>query len=100
MCSFAEQGLGQKAVVLDLCSISWTPQTSLEKPVHRSVVKYLETIPEVPSFDPMLVTGCFEDLVGCVSVNGNKMVVMERLEQFATAICLESFVHFPSSLSS
>ena len=71
--------------MLDLCSISWTLQTSLEKPVHRSVVKYLETIPELPRFDPMLVTGCFEDLVGCVSVNGNKMVVMERLESFATA---------------
>jgi hypothetical protein len=55
-------------------------QTSLEKAVHRSIVKYLETIPELPSFDPMHVTGCFEDLVGCVRVNGNKAVVMERLE--------------------
>ena len=85
MRSFGEQESGWQAAVLDVRCISWTLQTSLEKPVHYAIVKYLATIPELPNFDPTLVTGCFEVLVGCVSISGGKVVIAEGLEEFATA---------------
>ena len=85
MRSFVEQGLDQQAVALDLRCISWTFQTSLEKPVHHSIVKYLVTIPELPDFDPTFVIHCFEALVGCLSVNNGKVVIVEGLGQSALA---------------
>ena len=83
--SSGERELDRQTAALDLRCISWTFQTSLEKPVHHSIVKYLATIPELPDFDPTLVTGCFEILVGCVSISNGKVGIIEGLDQLATA---------------
>ena len=80
-----ERELDRQTAALDLRCISWTFQTSLEKPVHHSIVKYLATIPELPDFDPIIVTGCFEVLVGCVSVSNGKAVIVKGLDRLATA---------------
>ena len=85
MYSSGEQKLDQQAAVLDVRCVSWTLQTSLEKPVHYSIVKYLATIPELLDLDPTLIMGCFEVFVGCVSVGGGKAVIIEGLDQLATA---------------
>ena len=55
---------------LDLHSISWTLQTSLDGPVRLSALKLLATM-TLPDFDPTLVTNCFNVLFGCVkTMNG------------------------------
>ena len=65
--------------------ISWTLQTSLDKPIHQSALEHLATMTELTGLDPTFVTDCFNVFVGCVSFGGNKLVVIQGLEQLASA---------------
>ena len=80
-----QQKLAQQTTPSQLRCISWTLQTSLEKPVHLTTLKYLLTVTELTGLDPTLVTDCFDIFVGCVNLRDHKLVVMQGLEQLATA---------------
>jgi hypothetical protein len=58
------RGLDQRIAALDLRCILWTLQTSLDKLVHISTLKHLNTITEFTDFDSNLVMGCFNIFIG------------------------------------
>ena len=70
--------------------ISWTLQTSLDKPVHLSTLDHLMKVPELTGLDPTLVTDCLSIFIGCVDSKNGNVVVMQGSEQLATmsASCL------------
>ena len=95
-----EQELDHQTTALNLRCVSWTLQTSLEKPIHLSALKYLITITEFPSLDPTLIMDCFYIFVGCISVGDGKVVIIQGLERLATASArcfLHSFHHLSST---
>ena len=69
----------------NLRCISWTLQTSLDKPVHLTALEHLGTVTEFTGLDPVLVVDCFNVFVGCVSFNNRKPVILRGLEQLASA---------------
>ncbi|KAF9780449.1 hypothetical protein BJ322DRAFT_293868 [Thelephora terrestris] len=80
-----EQIVEEQVAMLDSRCILWTSQTSLDKPVHHSIVRYLATIPKLHNFDPTLVTLCYNVFVGCVSITDGKVVIVEGLDEPAAA---------------
>jgi len=83
--------LDKQTIVLDLRCISWILQTSLDKAVHLSTLKHLQQQMLTPiNFDPAIVAYCFDVFIGCISVNGYEVVVMQGLEQLTSvsALCL------------
>jgi hypothetical protein len=91
--------LDQHTIALDLRCISWMLQTSLDKTVHLSTLKHLETLMSMlTEFDPALVAYCFNVFIGCININNHEVVVMQGLEQLAavSALC---FFHTISHLS-
>jgi hypothetical protein len=83
------RGFDRRTAALDLRCILWTLQTSLDKLVHISTLKHLNTITEFTNFDSNLVMGCFNIFVGYISASNGKMVVTRGWEQLVTlsAIC-------------
>ena len=79
-----QQKLAQQTTPSHLRCISWTLQTSLDKPIHLTTLKYLLTVTDLTGLDPTLVTDCFNIFVGCVNLRDHKLVVMQGLEQLAT----------------
>ena len=45
--------------------ISWTIQTSLDKPVHQSTLDHLMNVPELTGLDPTLSADCLSIFIGC-----------------------------------
>ena len=93
------QGLEQETVVLDLHSITWALQTSLDGPVRLSALNYLATI-TFPDIDPALVVGCFDVLVGCVKTTNGSVVITQGSEQLVTVsvlCCLRALSHLAFS---
>jgi hypothetical protein len=91
-------GLDRQTIALDLRCISWMLLTSLDKAVHLSALKHLATMMTLGTFDPTLVSGCFDVFVDCikVDVNNRKVVIMQGLEELAavSAMCfLRTFQH-------
>ena len=82
--STPEQGLDNQATALDLRCIFWMIQTSLDKAVHLSSLRYLATIVALAGFNLTLVLDCFSIFVGCVGVEDRKVVIIQGLEQLAT----------------
>ena len=85
--------------ITDLRCISWMLQTSLDKEVHLSTLKHLESLMATPtSFDPALVTYCFVAFIGCINTSNCEVTITQGLEQLATvsAMC---FFHTISHLS-
>jgi hypothetical protein len=78
-------GLDRQPILLDLRCISWTLQTSLDKPVRLFTLEHLATIPEVGNFDPSLVADCFEVFIGCINVVDDKVVIVQGQERLVTA---------------
>ena len=74
----------QQTITMDLWCISWILQTSLDKAVHLSTLKYLASIQNLANFHPTLVFDCFNIFISCVSVGNGKVVIMRGLEQLAT----------------
>ena len=65
--------------------VSWTLQTSLDKSIRLTASEHLATMTEFTGLDSTLVTDCFNVFVGCVSLNNDTLVVIQGLEQLATA---------------
>ena len=70
--------------------ISWTIQTSLDKPVHQLTLDHLMKVPELTGLDPTLAADCLSIFIGCVNSKNGEVVVMQGSEQLATtsASCL------------
>ena len=86
-----------QVVTFDLRCISWILQTSLDKPVHLSTLRYLATMAELTHLDPILVVNCFEIFIGCINVNNGRVAIVQGLEQLATVAAgcfLRTFLHF------
>ena len=77
--------LGQRTIMLDLQCISWILQTSLDKAVHLLAFQHLTTIPELARVHPPLVVDCFNIFTGCINISNGKVVIIQGLEQLATA---------------
>ena len=96
MYSALEHRLNQRTTPLGLRCISWTLQTSLDKAVHLSTSRHLETMTELTGLDPNLALDCFNIFISCINVSNRKIVIMRGLEQLATlsARCfLRTFHH-------
>ena len=63
--------------------ISWTLQTSLDKPIHQRALEHLVTFTELTGFNPTLAVDCFNVFIGCVTISGGKLVTAQGLEQLA-----------------
>ena len=89
-------GLEEQTITLDLRCVSWILQTSLDKAIYLSALKYLATMPELTHFDSTLIMGCFNVFTNCINVTNDKVMAMGGLEQLATvsARCLlRTFCH-------
>ena len=79
------RGWDPQTTGLDLRCISWMVQTSLDKTIHLSALRLLATMTTLGSFDPALVSACFDILTGCVSIISadNKAVIPQESEELA-----------------
>ena len=68
---------------MDIRCISWTLQTSLDKPIHLLALRYLATVVELTIVDPILVADCFSVFISCISTSNYEVVVRQGLEQLA-----------------
>ena len=99
MDSFSKtHGLDQQTIALDPRCISWMLQTSLDKAIQLSTLKHLATMMALGSFDPTLVSSCFDVFIDCIKVDAsnNKVAIIQGLEQHAivSATCfLRTFHH-------
>ena len=75
--------------------ISWTLQTSLDKPVRLLTLDHLMKVPELTGLDPTLLDDCLSVFIGCVNSKNGQAVVMQGSEQLATtsASCLSLTFH-------
>jgi hypothetical protein len=100
MYSALRQRFGQQTIPSRLQCISWTLQTSLDKPIHLSALEYLTTITDFTDLHPTLVTHCFNVFIGCVNLSGRVLVVMQGSDQLAavSATCFfRAFLHLRST---
>ena len=81
--SSLKQWFRQQTIPSNFRCISWTLQTSLDKPIHRNALEHLATFTELTGLDPTLVADCFNVFVGCVSLSGDELVIMQGLEDLA-----------------
>ena len=82
MHSALKRRLGQRASP-DFRCVSWTLQTSLDKPVHLTTSEHLATITDLTGMDPTIVVDFFNVFIGCISISGGKWVVLQGLERLA-----------------
>ena len=96
--STPERGADHRAIVLDLRCILWMIQTSLDKAVHLSTLKYLAMMGVLANFNPALATDCFGIFVGCINVENHRVVIVKGLEHLATAsaTCFLRTLHYIS----
>ena len=80
---------GQTAALDSRC-ISWVLQTSLDKDVRLSAMKYLTTMVELANVDPTLVVDSFNAFISCVRVgiSDHKVAAVRGLEELAMASAL------------
>ena len=90
--SLRTRDLGQQAIALDLRCVSWMLQASLDKGFHLTTLKYLAAMPELTSFDPSLVTGCFNVFISCINIVDHTFVTVQGLEKLAT-LSASCFLH-------
>ena len=83
--SLRTPSLDQKAITLALQCISWILQTSWDKTIHLSTLEYLLSLQKLPRFDPILVSDCFNTFTRYINVGNGKVVVLQGLEELATA---------------
>ena len=82
--------LNQQTTILDSQCISWILQTSLERGIRLSTLKFLSTTPTLAEFTPALVSNCFDVLIDSVKVDEHNPVIVQGMEQLAeaSAMCL------------
>jgi len=83
-------GLNQRAAALDSQCVSWILQTSLEKDIRLSTLKFLATTPTLVDFTPALLSDCFDIFIDCVRVDKQDPVIVQGMEHLgeASAMCL------------
>ena len=93
--STPEQELDQQMNVLDLRCITWMLQTSLDKAIRLSALKYLATMAVLTEFDPTLVVDCFSVFIGCINVRDRKVVIIHESEELVrvSAMCFLRTLH-------
>jgi hypothetical protein len=94
------QRFGQPTIPSHLQCISWTLQTSLDKPIHLSTLEYLTTITDLTGLHPTLLTYCFNIFIGCVNLSDGGLVVIQGLDQLAavSVTCFfRTFLHLRST---
>ena len=84
----------QPMAILDSRCISWILQTSLERGVRLSTLKFLATIPTLVDLDPALVLECFNVLIDCVKVNEGSPAVVQGMEQLGEASAMSFFLTY------
>ena len=90
------RGWDPQTAALDLRCIFWMVQTSLDKTIRLSTLRLLATMPTLASFDPALVSACFDILAGCVSIiDGIAVIPQESEELVALSVlcCLRTLSH-------
>ena len=83
-------------VELDVQCITWVLYQSLDKSIHLLALKLLATITTLGNFNPILVSTCFDILMGSVVVIGNRVEVAQDSEELVAAsalCCLHTFSH-------
>jgi len=82
-------GSDQRVAALDSQCVSWILQTSLEKDVRLSTLKFLATTPTLVDFTPTLLSDCFDVLIDCVKVNKRDPLIVQGMEELeeASAMC-------------
>ena len=89
-------GSDPQMAALDQRCILWMLQTSLDKTVHLHTLRSLATVTTLADLDPALISACFDILVGCVSIVGNKVAILqgsEELTAVSTLCCLRTLPH-------
>jgi len=85
-----------RIVVPDVQCITWMLQLPLDKSIHLFALKLLANITTLGGFNPTLVSTCFDILIGCVVVIGDKVVVAQESEELVAAsalCCLHTLSH-------
>jgi len=77
------RGWDPQTATLDSRCISWIVQTSLDKTIHLLTLRLLATMTTLVSFDPALISACFDILAGCVSIVSGKGVILRGSEELA-----------------
>ena len=80
-----------EVTILDFRCISWMLQTSWERCINESTLKFLGSVLTHPGFNNELITGYLNMLLGCINVtDDNRVVVTRGSEQPAemAATCL------------
>ena len=90
--STLKRTLDQQTTPSDFRCVSWTLQTSLDKPIHLTALEHLVTKASLTGLDPTLSADCFNVFVGCVRLDNHKLVVMQGLEQLG-AVSVRCFFH-------
>jgi hypothetical protein len=75
--------LNQRVAMLDSRCISWILQTSLEKGIRLTTLKFLTTTPTLADFTPTLVSDCFGIFIDCIKISKRSPVVVQGMEQLA-----------------
>ena len=78
-----KQWFRQQTILSNFRCISWTLQTSLDKPIHQSALEHLATITDLTGLDPTLVLDCFNVFFGCVHFSSGGLMIIQGLEQLA-----------------
>jgi len=94
------RGWAPQTTTLDLYCISWMLQTSLDKSIHLLALKLLAMMTTLANFDPTLVSACLDILVGCVSIVGGKVVILQGSEELAALsalCCLRTLSHLTTA---
>jgi hypothetical protein len=92
-----EQTLDRKATALDFRCISWMLQTSLDRIISHSTLKFLGSVLALPGFKAAIVVDCFNIFISCVGATGDNRVVMlrgsEQLAEIAATCLLGAISH-------
>ena len=85
------RGRDPQTASLDLHCISWMLRTSSDKTIHLLTLRLLASMTTLGSFDPVLVSACFDILSGCVSIIRDKVVIPRESEELAALSVLCCF---------
>ena len=81
--------------ILDSQCVSWILQTSLEKGIRLSTLKFLATTLTLVDFNPAFVSRCFDILIDCTNTKRNwKPVIAQGMEQLAEASAMCFFLTY------
>ena len=87
------RGTNRRMAASDLQCISWILQTSLEKGIRLSTMKFLATAPTLVDFS-LLLPNCFDILIDCVKINERIPMIVHGMEQLAEASAMCFFLTY------